>query len=76
MQRRPVTFILDPDLRSIWHYQAVVVTPAMASVHEGVGSAYLGVCRDETGGYLDGAKTYRLRVPADPAAKQFWSITL
>ncbi|HXT89089.1 MAG TPA: DUF1254 domain-containing protein [Trebonia sp.] len=67
---------LDPDLRTLWHYQAIVVSPAMASVREGVGSVYLGVCRDETGEYLDGARSYRLNVPADPPAKQFWSITL
>jgi hypothetical protein len=66
----------DPDLRTIYHYQAATVTPAMASVQEGIGSAYLSVCRDQKEEYLDGARSYRLNVPADPPAKQFWSLTL
>ena len=32
--------------------------------------------KDKDGNWLDGAKTYRLHVPANVPAKQFWSITV
>ncbi|HEX4859754.1 MAG TPA: DUF1214 domain-containing protein, partial [Rhizomicrobium sp.] len=31
---------------------------------------------DSDDAWLDGGKTYRLRVPAGPPAKQFWSLTV
>lgn len=42
----------------------------------GFGQAYLEASKDSQGHWLDGGRTYRLRVPADPPVKQFWSITL
>jgi hypothetical protein len=30
---------------------------------------------DKNGGHLDGAKNYRLRVPANPPVKRFWAVT-
>jgi hypothetical protein len=42
----------------------------------GVGSAYLSAYHDKDGDPLDGGQTYRLRVPPNPPAKLFWSITL
>lgn len=67
---------MDTDARLIWHFQAIVVTPAMAGHTEGLGSAYLSRPRDANGEYLDGAKSYTLRVPPDVPAKQFWSVTV
>lgn len=42
----------------------------------GEGSWYASAFRDGTGAFLDGAKNYRLRVDANPPARQFWSVTV
>jgi len=34
------------------------------------------VHRDREGNAIDGAKSYRLRVPPNPPAGQFWSVTI
>lgn len=67
---------LDPDARMLWHFQAIGIAPAMASVAEGRGSAYVTTCRDADGDYLDGSKNYVLHVAPEAPAKQFWSVTL
>ena len=41
-----------------------------------VGSQYAYAERDKDGNYLDGAKTYRLRIPASMPAKDFWSVVI
>lgn len=45
----------------------------MATKIPGVGSQYLCTHTDAEGVPLDGAKTYRLTVPANIPAKDFWS---
>jgi len=40
----------------------------------GIGSQYAWDSRDSAGGYLDGAKSYRLNLPANAPAKNFWSV--
>lgn len=42
----------------------------------GKGSQYALTYRDSDGHALDGSKTYKLNVPANPPAKDFWSFTL
>jgi hypothetical protein len=42
----------------------------------GVGQTYLASFVDTDGQPFDGAKSYRLRVPANPPAKLFWSVTV
>jgi len=64
---------LDYDAQAFFAAYATGVTPAMASKTVGVGSQYLCTHTDGTGTPLDGAKTYRLHVPANVPAKQFWS---
>ena len=49
---------------------------AMAPKRPGPSSAYLGAYRDRAGDWLDGGRSYRLRVPRDPPIKLFWSVTL
>ena len=65
----------DIDARTLWHYQAIVVSPNLLSTTPGVGTAYLTAFRDQDGGYLLGDKNYRLRVPANPPVKRFWAVT-
>jgi hypothetical protein len=65
------------DARTLYHYNAIVVTPAMAApMPEGKGSKYSSTYVDENGDYLDGSKTYRLRVPPNVPVREFWSITV
>ena len=65
----------DIDARTLWHYQAICVSPNLLSTTPGVGTAYLTAFRDKQGGYLLGDKNYRLRVPAKPPVKRFWAVT-
>ena len=48
----------------------------MVSKTPGLGQTYLGAYTDAKGNWLDGAKSYRLHVGANPPAKQFWSLTV
>ncbi len=64
------------DARTLFHYGAIVVTPAMEAKMVGVGSQYLGTYKDANGAYLDGGQNYRLRLPAGIPAKNFWSVTV
>lgn len=62
------------DARTLFFYQATVNTPAMVQQMIGVGSQYAYAATDRNGDYLDGAKSYRLRIPANPPARDFWSV--
>ena len=64
------------DRRSAWFYEAVGASKGMATRQAGVGQAYLGAYHDSDGNWFDGGQNYTLHVPADPPAKQFWSLTL
>ena len=65
----------DIDARTLWHYQAIVVSPNLLSTTPGQGTAYLTAFRDKKGEFLDGGKTYKLNVPANPPVKRFWAVT-
>ena len=64
------------DSRLWMHYNAVVVTPAMALTRPGAGSDYLIAGLDSQHQPLDGAKTYRLHVPPKVPVKDNWSVTI
>ncbi|MDQ2660792.1 MAG: DUF1254 domain-containing protein [Actinomycetota bacterium] len=64
------------DARTLFHYAATVITPAMAHAQVGAGSAYLYTAEDADGALLDGAATYSLTIPANPPAKNFWSVDI
>jgi hypothetical protein len=66
--------VLNPDARTRYYYGATGVTPAMMVKMVGIGSQYAMVERDATGNYLDGAKSYRLHLPPNIPAKDFWSL--
>ena len=62
------------DARTLFFYIATVNTPAMVLQMVGVGSQYALCARDSEGRYLDGAKSYKLNIPAEVPAKDFWSL--
>ena len=64
------------DERAAWFYEATATSKGMVTKTPGVGSIYLGTYKDKDGNWLDGANTYRLHVPPNPPAKEFWSVTL
>jgi len=61
------------DARTLMHYYATGITPAMAFSKPGTGSAYAYATRDSMGRYLDGGKTYKITLPAPIPVAQFWS---
>lgn len=62
------------DARTYFFYMATVNTPAMALKLIGKGSQYAMLDKSKEGAYLDGGKNYKLNIPADVPAKNFWSI--
>jgi hypothetical protein len=62
------------DTRNWLYYTAIGNTPAIMAKNVGQGSQYLWAYRDAAGDYLDGAKNYRLHIPPNIPAKQFWSV--
>jgi len=64
------------DSRSMFFYAYTGVTPAMVIKKVGVGSQYGIAALDSKSNDLDGAKTYKLNIPANPPAKNFWSVTV
>jgi hypothetical protein len=64
------------DARTVFFYMATVNTPAMAMKMVGKGSQYAVIYADKAGSELSGAKTYRLNIPANAPANDFWSVVL
>ena len=64
------------DARVHYYYMATVNTPAMTWELIGKGSQYAWGYLDASGDYLDGGKTYKLNLPKDVPAKQFWSVVI
>jgi hypothetical protein len=67
---------LNSDARVMFHYPYTAVTPAMAVSVPGVGSDYGIAYVDSKKKVFDGAKTYRLGIPPNPPAKDFWALTM
>ncbi len=55
-------------------FYATGVTPAMDTRIVGEGSQYMGMMVDSKGDILDGGKSYKLHLPKDIPAKNFWSV--
>jgi len=73
-------FLLDGqrlfDSRIYMHFYATGITPAMAVKNVGKGSQYAIAYLDKDGKALDGTKTYKIHLPKDIPAKDFWELTL
>jgi hypothetical protein len=69
------TQFVNPDSYPV-EGRGVTYTMAFFSTkHSGAGQYYLMTLKDKDGRGLDGAKTYRLTVPANAPVKQYWSAT-
>jgi len=64
------------DSRIYMHFYATGITPAMAIKNVGKGSQYAIAYLDKNGDSLDGSKTYKINLPKNIPAKDFWSFTL
>jgi len=67
---------MNSDARVMFHYPYTAVTPAMAVTIPGKGSDYAIAYVDANKKPMDGSKTYRLHIPANPPVKDFWAVTL
>jgi hypothetical protein len=72
----PATGARTLDARTAFFYLATVVTPAMCMNVTEIGSQYLAVFLDGGGDPMDGAKTYKLKLPRGIPVGKFWSVTL
>ncbi|MDM0117806.1 DUF1254 domain-containing protein [Variovorax sp. J22R133] len=68
--------VLDLDSRVHFIYYATGITPAMAIKRVGVGSQYAVATTDAKGKPLDGARTYKIHMPPNIPAKDFWSFVV
>ncbi|KHT62797.1 signal peptide protein [Photobacterium gaetbulicola] len=64
------------DARTYFFYIATVNTPAMALKMVGKGSQYAVVDKTDNGEFFDGGKNYKLTIPANVPAKNFWSVVV
>lgn len=67
---------MNSDARVMFHYPYTVVTPAMAVSKPGAGSDYGIAFVDSKKMPFDGSKTYKLHLPPNPPAKDFWAVTV
>ena len=67
---------LDVEASDGYAFCGYGVSAAIGKRAVGAGSVYWLALRDETGAYLDGAKTYKLTVPGPVPGKLFWSMTV
>lgn len=64
------------DARTLFHYYATGITPAMVAKRVGVGSQYALANRDSDGNYFDGGKTYSVTIPANVPVNNYWSFVV
>jgi hypothetical protein len=66
--------VLDLDERTFYFCVTTQTSPAMWVKMVGAGSQYAIAEHDAAGRYLDGGRTYRLHLPPNIPAKDFWSV--
>ncbi|ECB9830239.1 DUF1254 domain-containing protein [Listeria monocytogenes] len=67
---------LNLPVRERWFYQATLETHMMFMHKVGFGSVYMLGVKDKEGNYLDGGKSYTLKVPTPVPTSIFWSVTV
>jgi hypothetical protein len=67
---------MNSDARTTFYYPYTAVTPAMAVSVPGKGSDYGIAYVDANRMPFDGSKTYKLHIPSNPPAKDFWAVTI
>ena len=72
----PVTGARTLNARTTFFMGYTGITPAMCMRIPGVGSQYLLATKDADKNYFDGAKTYKINLPAGIPQKNFWSVIL
>ncbi|MDW3221623.1 MAG: DUF1214 domain-containing protein [Paracoccaceae bacterium] len=60
----------------LWSFFATFNSVAMTRPPAGASSQYIFSTKDDAGLWLDGTNHYTLTIPANPPAKDFWSITV
>ena len=68
--------MVNLDAKAFFFFYATGITPAMTIEMVGQGSQYAAAFVDAKGNPLDGGKTYRVHMPPNIPAKDFWSFTL
>jgi hypothetical protein len=69
------TQFVNPDSYPVQGRGVTYTMAFFSTKHSGIGQYYLMTLKDKDGQGLDGAKTYRLTVPANAPVKQYWSAT-
>ena len=64
------------DVRAGFFFYATGCTPAMAKKFIGKGSKYAFTYNDADGNPFDGGKTYKVHLPPNVPAKDFWSFSV
>ncbi len=67
---------MNSDARTSFHYVYTGISPAMAATKVGLGSDYAMAFLDADKKPFDSAKAYKIHIPANAPAKDFWSLTL
>jgi len=67
---------MNSDARVMFHYPYTAVTPAMAVSIPGKGSDYATAFVDADKQPFDGSKTYKIHIPANVPAADFWALTM
>ncbi len=70
------TGFADPDSYAVDDRGILYSFIYFSAKHIGQGQFYVMTIADNDGAALDGAATYRLRVPADPPVSLYWSATV
>jgi len=66
----------NSDARTSFHYVYTGISPAMAATKVGIGSDYAIAFLDADKKPFNGAQTYKIHLPANPPAKDFWALTV
>jgi hypothetical protein len=70
------TFFANPNSYPVDGRGITYSMAYFSAKHLGTGQFYLMTTKDKSGGAFDGARTYRLKVPAKPPVNLYWSATI